>query len=132
MIPTAMIRISKVELNNMNIVILKGVHEKIPLLSAIGWVEDKPHEDAEAIVLNEPLYFVNTTPEGAREPQISFLPLEYSLPMQEEFFEYTRVTTFEGITSTAEMYINTIMQAREYRPRYTVKWESLSSIFKQK
>lgn len=132
MIPSTLIRLPPQELQNMNIVILKGVSEKYGNLCAIGWVEDKPHDDSEAVTLHEPLYFVNTTLEGGAAITLSFIPTEHQVPMTSEFFTFTKVEIYEGITSIAVAYISMLEQARKYKPVYNTKWESLSSIYKQK
>jgi len=118
----------------MNHVVLRGISEKYPHLCVIGWVEDMPHfEEGTAAFLNEPLFFVNTTSEASKQIELSFLMPEHQVPMTVEFFEYTKVEIYEGVTTLAAAYINMLLNARrDYHPMYFTKWSSIQSIYNQK
>ena len=103
------------ELQNMNIVFLKGVDSKSPQLCAMGWTEDGPHEDGEAIVLKEPLYCMLQQQQAPNQPPqitIGFIAPPLGVPAKSEFFEYAHVAIYEGVTTVAAKYIEFLIFAR--------------------
>lgn len=107
----ARLRLEAQELQNMHIVVVHGVRDDMKDVCAIGWVEDKPHDEGEAVILNEPLYCVY---KGA---QLRFIGPSWGLPLSTEIFEYTKVDVYEGITKIAATYIQHVLKAREYVPQ---------------
>lgn len=118
------------DLQSMKIVLLRGITPAYPNICAIGWVEDQPHETDEAATLHETLYFVNTST-GGDYITLSFLPPEHGVPWITEFFEYTKLEIFEGVTNLAVAYIENLLIFRSRSPRYQTKIENINSIYKK-
>lgn len=105
------------DLQNAVIVVLHNVDEKNPSLKLVGWTEDGPHDsDDEAILLYEPLYFVEeppTEPKGSGK-LLFFIPT-LGLPNSIEVFTYGKVECYEGVSHFGAMYIDSVIGARDFK-----------------
>lgn len=105
-----LVRTEASELQNMNIVVVHGVIENKKDVCIIGWIEDKPHNEDSAVILNEPLYCV------FNGPKILFVIPNWGLPASTEIFEYSKIDIYEGITPLAAIYIHHVLRIRDYKP----------------
>jgi hypothetical protein len=117
---------NRLEANNlqtMMVVVLHGVNEKIPGLKAMGWVEDQPHDgEDEAVVLHEPLYFMDKEVRTNGEPvAVAAVMPNIGVPISTEFFTYNKVEIYEGVSVFGVFYIETLLKARSYKPKFALQ-----------
>lgn len=126
-------RNSPEEIQAMDIVVLRGILDSSPSLSVIGWVEDAPHTDSDsAVVLHEPIYFHSqersdqNTSHVKPQVNVSMIIPEFGVPVKMEFFEYTKVEVYEGVSHVGASYIKALLQARQHMPEMVVNWSMLN------
>ena len=133
MIPVTIQRLDPRDLANHEMIIVRGINEKFPALCAIGWVDEAgPHPTDEAALINEPMFFVNTTPPGSHDLQLSFLTLQGEVPLEAEFFEYNRLEKIAGNSITAREYIARLLEARNFYRSALSRFVPLNEIYKIK
>ena len=121
MIPPTVMRYREEELEHRDCVVVRGITEKLPMLCAIGWVEENgPHQGDEAIVINEPMYFICTPSDGRTPPCWQYLTLDSEVPLSVELFEFTRLDTYDGGSNTAKAYRKHLVDARNFSVATTI------------